>query len=189
MSGVDPIFRLVVVGAAWLNWLLPFGLGHLGPRPQPERIETGARWGIALVFAGYFCAFTHGPTMWRSQFEMWRVLSGTAFAIPAIVLGWWSVKSLGRQLRIDAGLNPDHELVRSGVYRFVRHPIYTSMFGMLLASVCWVGTLPGWPIGIVLFVAGTEIRVRAEEELLRARFGTRFTDWRKSVPAYIPFVH
>ena len=42
------------------------------------------------------------------------------------------VGALGRQWRIDAGLNSDHELVQSGPYRIVRHPIYTSMLCLLL---------------------------------------------------------
>jgi protein-S-isoprenylcysteine O-methyltransferase Ste14 len=62
------------------------------------------------------------------------------------------------------------------------------MLGMLLAAVCWVGTLPGWPLAIVLFLAGTEIRVRVEDALLYERFGERFAEWQKAVPAYLPFV-
>ena len=45
-----------------------------------------------------------------------------------------------------------------------------------------------WPIALVLFVAGTEIRVRSEDALLRERFGERFVPWQQSVPAYLPFV-
>ena len=59
---------------------------------------------------------------------------------------------------------------------------------MLLSTICLVGTMPGWPIAIVLFVIGIEIRVRVEENLLRERFGARFTEWRRSLPAYLPFV-
>jgi protein-S-isoprenylcysteine O-methyltransferase Ste14 len=51
-----------------------------------------------------------------------------------------------------------------------------------------VGKLPGWPIAIVLAIAGTEIRVRVEDSLLCTRFGADFTAWQKRVPAYLPFV-
>jgi protein-S-isoprenylcysteine O-methyltransferase Ste14 len=44
--------------------------------------------------------------------------------------------------------------------------------------------MPGWVVGLVLFLAGTEIRVRAEEGLLLVRFGAKFVEWRRSVPAY-----
>jgi protein-S-isoprenylcysteine O-methyltransferase Ste14 len=47
-------------------------------------------------------------------------------------------RSLGRQWRIDAGLNQDHELVTSGPYRVVRHSIYTSMLCVLIGTGCLI---------------------------------------------------
>jgi protein-S-isoprenylcysteine O-methyltransferase Ste14 len=60
------------------------------------------------------------------------------------------------------------------------------MFAMQIMSVFMVGRLPWWRIGIALFVAGIEIRVRVEDGLLRERFGSRFEEWRMRVPAYLP---
>jgi protein-S-isoprenylcysteine O-methyltransferase Ste14 len=99
-----------------------------------------------------------------------------------------AVANLGKQWRVDAGLNVDHELVQSGAYREVRHPIYLSMLCMLLMNLAMIGTLPGWPVAIVLALVGTEIRVRVEDGLLRERFGPKFTEWQKRVPAYLPFL-
>jgi protein-S-isoprenylcysteine O-methyltransferase Ste14 len=48
-----------------------------------------------------------------------------------------------------------------------------------------------WPMfiaGMIVFMTGTEIRVRAEERLLAARFQESFTAYRSRVPAYIPFI-
>jgi protein-S-isoprenylcysteine O-methyltransferase Ste14 len=59
------------------------------------------------------------------------------------------------------------------------------MLGMVIA---WLGTLPGWPIGLACYIVGTEVRVRIEDRLLRQRFGDRFVSWQEQVPAYIPFV-
>ena len=62
------------------------------------------------------------------------------------------------------------------------------MLGMLIATgfvMTW------WPVVIVaaaIFIAGIEIRIHAEEKLLRSRFGESFEAYRASVPAYIPFV-
>jgi protein-S-isoprenylcysteine O-methyltransferase Ste14 len=43
-------------------------------------------------------------------------------------------------------------------------------------------------VSLVLFVVGTEIRVRAEDKLLASRFGPEFAEYRRKVPAYVPFV-
>jgi hypothetical protein len=88
----------------------------------------------------------------------------------------------------EAALNADHELVTSGPYRIIRHPIYASMFAMMIMSVLLLGKLPWWPIAIALFLTGIEIRIHAEDRLLRERFGSRFEDWKSKVPAYVPLL-
>jgi protein-S-isoprenylcysteine O-methyltransferase Ste14 len=106
----------------------------------------------------------------------------------AVALSWWATRHLGKQWRYVAALTQDHEFITTGPYRLIRHPIYTSMFGMLLATVL---ALSWWPLGIaavVFFVIGTEIRIRSEDALLAARFGEQFTAWRARTPAYIPFI-
>jgi protein-S-isoprenylcysteine O-methyltransferase Ste14 len=62
------------------------------------------------------------------------------------------------------------------------------MLGVLLGT----GSLitPWWlllPL-LLLFVIGTEIRVRIEDHLLASSFGDRFEEYRQRVPAYIPFL-
>jgi len=84
-------------------------------------------------------------------------------------------------------LNPDHELVTSGPYRLVRHPIYTSMLFLLVGTGFMVTPLPMLLLSAAVFMFGTEIRVRIEDRLLASRFGDRFHGYRRRVPAYIPF--
>jgi len=104
------------------------------------------------------------------------------------VLSWGAVKHLGRQFRVNAGLYDDHQLVRTGPYAVVRHPIYTSLLAILCATLCLLTPWPWALLSLATFVAGTEIRVHAEDGLLASRFGDQFTDYRRRVPAYIPFV-
>src|SRR5271166_982112 len=105
-----------------------------------------------------------------------------------MALAWMASRHLGRQWRFEAALNEGHELIQTGPYRWVRHPIYASMLGMLLATgTAWTW----WPVfvaALVIFVAGTEIRVRAEDRLLAERFQATFLDYRSRVRAYIPFI-
>ena len=62
------------------------------------------------------------------------------------------------------------------------------MFGLLLSNAFvnagWISTLAA----IVIFIVGIEIRIHAEEGLLRAKFGDEFEAYRRRVRAYIPFV-
>jgi protein-S-isoprenylcysteine O-methyltransferase Ste14 len=76
----------------------------------------------------------------------------------------------------------------SGPYRLVRHPIYTSMLCILFGTGFMV--TPLWLLlpAVIVFLVGTEIRIRIEDQLLSSRFGERFREYQGSVPAYIPFL-
>jgi len=118
----------------------------------------------------------------------WRIGLSVFFLVLADVFGWTAVRALGRQWRIDAALSADHELVRSGPYRIVRHPIYTSMLCLLLGTGFMLTPLPLLLLALILFLVGGEIRVRIEDGLLASRFGGQFLDYQRSVPAYLPFL-
>jgi protein-S-isoprenylcysteine O-methyltransferase Ste14 len=117
-----------------------------------------------------------------------RLLVAALSAPLGVAVMWGAVAHLGRQFRINAGLYADHELVRTGPYAKIRHPIYASMLLMLLATAMLLTPWPGILAALALFIAGTEIRVRTEDRLLASRFGDRFTAYRRQVAAYLPFV-
>jgi protein-S-isoprenylcysteine O-methyltransferase Ste14 len=104
------------------------------------------------------------------------------------VLAWTSVTHLGRQFRIRAGLYVDHELVCTGPYGVVRHPIYASILAVLLSTLLLLTPWQWMAVSLALFVAGTEIRVHVEDGLLASRFGKEFDEYRRQVRAYVPFV-
>ncbi|MEP6923546.1 MAG: isoprenylcysteine carboxylmethyltransferase family protein [Pyrinomonadaceae bacterium] len=113
-------------------------------------------------------------------------------AIALVVFSIWLARSaineLGKQWSFAARLIEDHKLITSGVYRIVRNPIYTAMFGMLLATGIafshWIVLL----IAVVVFLIGARIRITAEEKLLRAAFPAEYDEFAGRVPALIPFV-
>ena len=119
---------------------------------------------------------------------MWRVATSVLFLGLANLLSWSGAKALGRELRLDAAVGEDHELIRSGPYRLVRHPIYTSMLCVILGTGILTVSLPMLLISIFVFVIGTEIRVRVEDGLLESRFGGEFKDYQRTTSRYIPFL-
>jgi len=104
------------------------------------------------------------------------------------MLAWAATRHLDKQWRFEAALSEDHELITTGPYRWVRHPIYTSMFGMLLQTGLVKAWWPFLVAGVVFYVIGTEIRVRAEEKLLATRFGETHAQYRATTSGYLPFV-
>jgi len=156
-------------------------------KQKQKEAASGSRLGIIVVSLAFFCAWVHiGPSQFIKSAP--ALIASMVIAPFAAALSWWATRHLGKQWRYVAAVAEGHELVTTGPYRFIRHPIYTSIFGMLLATVL---TWSWWPLDIaavVFYIVGTEIRIRSEEALLAAHFGEQFTAWRKKTPAYIPFI-
>ena len=173
---------------SWCAWAYPFifRVPHVQKRPSITAIAP-TRIGLALECAAIAMAFifrlpADAPPEW------WRIVCAAICGALSAVLAWTATRHLGRQFRVHAGLYEDHELVTSGPYGIVRHPIYSSLLAVLACSLFvltpWQWALPS----VAIFVVGTEIRVHTEDGLLASRFGARFDEYRKRVPAYLPFV-
>jgi len=176
-------FELIVCWAVWCS--IPLFRAPLRQNRPSVTATPPTIAGLLLELASYAVALG-----WRAPqpAEQWRLVASMVIAPGAVVLFWNAVAHLGKQFRIRAGLYIDHQLVRTGAYAYVRHPIYASMLGMLLATSLLATAWPAFALSLVLFVAGTEIRVHTEDALLAARFQGEFAAYKKAVPAYIPFV-
>jgi len=174
-----------VLAAGWLVWSAPFVLFRRSGEAA-KQVDSRARWGILLVAISYSMLWQ--TNFWERSLETWRIGLSILFFLLAALLSWTAKRALGRQWRLDAGVNADHELVTSGPYRVLRHPIYTSMLCVLLGTGVMI--TPWWLLllSLLVFLTGTEIRVRIEDRLLSSTFGDRFREYQRSVSSYVPFL-
>lgn len=171
----------------WVAWILAF----VKPRREAagqvktERATT-SRWGIGLVVVAFAVVWTYLRPKGYHQPALESAVSMVLGPV-SVLLAWAAAHRLGKQWRYEAALSADHELIQTGVYRWLRHPIYASMLGMFLTvGLAW----SWWPktlLGLIFFVAGTEIRIAAEERLLMGRFPV-YAEYRRQTWAYIPFL-
>ena len=169
-----------------------FSLALLKPaklsRGQKKAVRAPAsRWGIILQTIGFAFAWAYVRPDGFSKSAPELVVS--MILVPLSVwLAWAAGRHLGKQWRYEAALSQDHDLIRTGPYRVIRNPIYASMLGLTLATLAaWTW----WPMGIaslIFFLAGAEVRIRAEERLLAERFGPEFAEYRSRTRAIIPLI-
>ena len=130
------------------------------------------------------------PIASGSQLVQWGL---TAIIVAIAVTSVWLVNAaarrLGKQWALAARLVEGHNLIQDGPYRLLRNPIYVGMFGMLLATGLVLAQWFPLLIAIVLFIAGTSIRIRSEERVLREAFGSEFEEYARKVPALIPGIY
>jgi protein-S-isoprenylcysteine O-methyltransferase Ste14 len=180
-----PGYAYLLVATGAIVWFVPFVPAHQKTGPA-KVVNRRSRWGVLLQLAAYTLLWQ--GHFWTRSLPAWRTLVSIALFAVASALSWSSSHALRAQLRVDAGLGADHRLVRSGPYSLIRHPIYTSMLVVLCATAVIITPWPLFLASLVLFVAGTEVRVRTEEKLLASRFGVEFQDYKRAVPAYVPFL-
>ena len=101
-------------------------------------------------------------------------------------LFWASKRALGRNWSVVARTRADHELVTSGPFAYVRHPIYGALFVWLIAMAVAFGHYWGLIPGIPLYWIGTVLRIREEERLLGARFGAAYEAYAQRVKRFVP---
>lgn len=181
-----PVYAYAIILAGTALWFSPFVLVTRFNFKAAAKIDRRARWGIALQLLGYSLLWQ--GSFWTRRPQAWRVLLLVLFLVLANLLSWGGSRALGRQLRLDAAVGADHELVQSGPYRLVRHPIYTSLLCLILGTGLITAPYPLLLASIAVFLAGTELRVRLEEGLLAATFGEAFRDYQRTTRRYIPFV-
>jgi len=112
--------------------------------------------------------------------------------IAALVLAaiWFSVggaRALGRHWAMGPKISKAQRLVTNGPFSWVRHPIYTGLGAMLIASALVYSTWWGLPAALAVYAAGTTVRVRAEEEVLLEVFGSDYETYRGHVAAVFPW--
>ena len=124
------------------------------------------------------------PVDWYAQYIVAAVI--IVLVLASLIFVAAAVRTLGKQWSLQARILEHHELIRYGPYRIVRHPIYTGMFGMLLAASLAYGHWMGLLIASLVYCFGTIIRIRSEEKLLREQFGSAYEEYAREVPAFIP---
>jgi protein-S-isoprenylcysteine O-methyltransferase len=114
--------------------------------------------------------------------------AGVGACVMAVGLIHWSFRALGTTYRGGVGLWPDHRLVTTGPYAWMRHPIYAGF--ILLTGGIWASS-ESWVVGasgLVLTAAIPAVRLRVEEADLLARFGAEYAAYERHTPRFVPRV-
>jgi protein-S-isoprenylcysteine O-methyltransferase Ste14 len=190
-----PVFTVYAMIVGWFGFAGAMFTAKRHPGQVERRRERSSLPGLAVQMLSYSIVLSvrrpPGAPLLSQTIVPQALLCGLTLALIAgsVAMVVAAVRTLGKQWSLAARVIEGHELITSGPYRLVRHPIYTGMLGMLVATGIAISTWWWLPTGAVLFLAGTLVRTRAEERLLRGHFGAAYDVYAARVPVLIPFIY
>ncbi|HET9401592.1 MAG TPA: isoprenylcysteine carboxylmethyltransferase family protein [Candidatus Acidoferrales bacterium] len=116
------------------------------------------------------------------------VLAGLAIEAASIGLAIWARRHLGRNWSAAVRIGEGHELVRTGPYRFLRHPIYTGVLGMVLGIALVSGQYHAL-IALGMLIIAYIRKTRLEDNILRDTFGSTYDDYRRHTWGLVPLIY
>ena len=162
--------------------------------PDQEAVEREGRWMFAVRLVGFFllvawlALYALNPT-WMEKLALplpgWLRWAGFVLGLASLVLWAWTQAVLGKEWSPQLQLRERHHLVTSGPYAWVRHPLYTAMFGWAV-SVALLTANVVFAAFAVLSVAGLFARVPREEQMMIEEFGERYKAYMQTAGRFFP---
>src|SRR5215470_7816201 len=179
------------VTALWIAWLIYWAISAQNvARTQIREPFQGRMFTlVVLVFAAMLIFspyFKHGflgrrfvpDSEWSKSVGLTLILAGFAISI-------WARRHLGRFWSARVTLKVDHQLIQSGPYARVRHPIYSGLLLAMLGTAAFVGEWHAM-LGVALFFVAHWEKARREETLLVGEFGETYLQYCNRTGALIP---
>jgi protein-S-isoprenylcysteine O-methyltransferase Ste14 len=112
---------------------------------------------------------------------------GLGIQIGFVLFYFWGRWHMGRLWSGAIRIMTDHQIVQSGPYRFLRHPMYTGMLGMCVGTAVVSGQYHAL-IGLALMTLAYARKIRMEERVLRDEFGDAYETYRRRTSALLPWI-
>ncbi|MCO5062956.1 MAG: protein-S-isoprenylcysteine O-methyltransferase [Rhizobiaceae bacterium] len=157
-------------------------------RSKGDRLALGVA-SFCLTIVPLVHVLTGFPAFADYAFRPWVGWLGTLTEIAFLALFLASHRQLGKNWSISLEIRDSHELVTDGLYRFVRHPMYSSFWLWAIAQALLIPNWIAGPAGL----AGVGIlyftRVGAEEAMMRKTFGGAYEEYAARTGRVIPRIY
>ncbi len=112
---------------------------------------------------------------------------GLLIAFAGLILACWSRYLLGKNWSLSVQKKENHELIKSGPYSILRHPIYTGILLIFIGNTIIVGDYRGI-IAVVIVFFSFWFKLKKEEKWLIEIFGEKYHNYTKTTKAILPFL-
>jgi preprotein translocase subunit SecA len=185
-------YPLLVSFGLWIAFTFYWSRASIGDSTIARSESRGSRFIHEVLVNTAFLLlflqlFPHIPGLAYRFLPESAILTTTGLVLQTTMFSFaiWARFHLGRHWRGVIAILGNHQLIRSGPYRLVRHPIYTAMLGMFVGTAMVIGGSYAL-LGVVLAAIAYWRKVRIEEHYLRQAFGEEYAEYSRMTPALIP---
>jgi protein-S-isoprenylcysteine O-methyltransferase Ste14 len=118
---------------------------------------------------------------------LWPFWLGAAVTIAGLLFAVWAREHLGRNWSHSVTIKQGHELITSGPYAVVRHPIYTGILTGFLGMAIAISEVRGFLAFVLVFFA-LWVKLRIEETWMRCQFGETYASYARQTAGLVPYL-
>lgn len=180
-----------IAGGCWAIWLLVWLFMAFFSKSNKRRESPGQRLQHVIpAMLGFLLIFRKGfgtPWFTRPIFpdHPGLMLVCVALTIFGLLFSVWARFALGSNWSGTVTIKANHQLIRRGPYRFIRHPIYTGMLAALLTTAITQRQVSGI-VGFVIVTFGLYRKALREESFLSQEFGDAFAEHQRHTGMFLP---
>jgi len=184
---------LNIISACWILFAVIWLLAAFATKQsvyRESRVQR-MRYVIPILLGGFLLAKGHrlsDPLNHRVIPHVEALAwTGVVLCVAGFAFCIWARFTLGRNWSGVVTLKRGHELISDGPYALVRHPIYTGLLTMFVATVIVLGHVAGI-IALPFVFMSLWIKLRYEEKLMLKQFPNEYTAYQQRVKRIIPFI-
>jgi protein-S-isoprenylcysteine O-methyltransferase Ste14 len=180
-----------IAGRAWAIWMVLWLAMAFFSKSTKRRESPGQRLEHLLpVLLGFLLIFWEGPmAAWLAKAifpdDPALMLACVVATLLGLLFSVWARLALGSNWSGTVTIKAGHQLIRSGPYRFIRHPIYTGMLAALCATVITERLVSG-VVGFTIVLFALWRKAKREESFLSQEFGPAFDEHRQQTGMFLP---
>ncbi|HTB98677.1 MAG TPA: isoprenylcysteine carboxylmethyltransferase family protein [Terracidiphilus sp.] len=175
----------------WLTFLIYWRVMSRGVKASQRTEAAGPQIFRAVVFLTMIVILSvpnlPAPFLYKQilPWSEWDYFAGLAITIGGLSFAVWARVHLGRNWSQAVMIKQDHELITTGPYRFVRHPIYTGILTGFLGVAVAMLQVRG-VVAFALISVALWSKLRLEEKWMESHFGATYAAYAQRVPALVP---
>jgi protein-S-isoprenylcysteine O-methyltransferase Ste14 len=175
----------------WIAFLLYWQIKAAGTKTT-KRLEPAASRilrAFAFLIVIVLLSTTRIPLRWLYlqlwPSGIWPFWVGAAFTIAGLLFAVWAREHLGSNWSRSVTVKQGHELITTGPYTAVRHPIYTGILTGFLGTAIAISQVRGVIVFVLVFLVFWA-KLRMEEEWMRSEFGETYATYAHQTAALVP---